>query len=281
MKQLSIKRYAVTLKLCIAALLLVILSLFLFSFSAGRLTDDFLKQLGISKPAANEKITNSLLGGYLDQYGMSNAKNIALGKRGAVAKDLVAYARQYVNSAAFVKDYNALKESRKPKPVTEQTPEEFRKEMMSQYKKDIAETETKLKSMDASLKKYMEDAIVTYKKELKGLEDGSSKYYINYKKNYEQMAKANESSNASQLKKWENEFPANHLLFVKGRLEIFMNETKDIDFSAELTEKKGVKYFVNKEYEYKGNRWKMAFRAGKDAVETTRTMVQQWIDEIQ
>lgn len=280
MKQLSVKRSLVTLKLCIAALLLVIISLFLFSFTTNRLTDDFLKQLGISKPDANEKITNSILGGYLDEYGVSKAKNIVLGKRGAVVKDLLIYAKQYVSSAAFIKEYKALKESRKPKPNIVQTPEEFRKQMTDQYKKNIAETEKGMKGMDASLKKYMEDAITNTKKELKGMEDGTSKYYINYKKNYEQMAKASESSNASQLKKWETEFPENHLLFVKGRLEVFMNETKDIDFAAQLTEKNGKKYFVNKEYEYKGNRWKMAFRAGKDAVETARTMVQEWIDEI-
>lgn len=280
MKQLSLKKTLVIVRLCIAALLLVIISLFLFSFTAHRLTDDFLKQLGISKLNANEKITNSILGGYLDEYGVSNAKNIALGKRGAVVKDLLTYARQYVGSAAFIKEYNALKASRKPKPNIVQTPEEFRKEMIDQYKKNIAQTETIMKNGDASSKKYMEDAIAAYRKELKGIEDGTSKYYINYKKNYDQMAKANESSNASQLKKWENEFPGNHLLFVKSRLEVFMNETKDIDFSAELTEKNGKKYFVNKEYEYKGNRWKMAFRAGRDAVETARTMVQQWIVEI-
>lgn len=280
MKQLSVKKTVMIVRLCAAALLLVVASLFLFSFTTHRLTDDFFKQLGISKPDANDKITHSILGGYLDEYGVRNAKNIVLGKRGAVVKDLMIYARQYVNSAAFIKEYNALKESRKPKPNIVKTPEEFRKEMIDQHKKNIAETEAKMKGMDASLKKYMEDAVTNAKKELKGLEDGTTQYYVNYKKNYEQMAKANASANASQLKKWENEFPEDHLLFVKGRLEVFMNETKDIDFSAQLTEKNGKKYFVNKEYEYKGNRWKMAFRAGKDAVETARTMVQQWIDEI-
>lgn len=280
MKKTSQNKSIAMLRLCVAALLLVIASLFLFSFTAHKMADDFLKQLGISKINANEKISNSVLGGYLDQYGLSNIKKIATGQRGAVVKSLVQYGKEYVNSAAFAKEYNTLKESRKPAPNQIQTPEELRTQMMEQYKKSIAETEAVIKKSDASMKKVFEDVVVTAKKELKSLEDGSNKNINSYKKNYAQMVKYNESSNAARLQEWQKEFPDNHLLFVKGRLEVFMNETKDIDFDAELVEKKGVKYFVNKTYEYKGDRWKMAFRAGKEAIGTAREMVQQWIDEI-
>lgn len=279
MKQLSVKRSLVTIRLCIAALLLVIISLFLFSFT-NKLADDFLKQLGISKANADEKITSSFLGGYLDQYGVQNAKHIATGNRAAVVKDIIGYARKYVSSPAFIKEYNALKESRKPKESKVQTPEEFRKQMIDQYKQSIAQTEATIKSLDASMKKSLEDMLVSARKDLKEMEDGTSKYYINYKKNYPQMQQSSESMNASQLKQWETEFPANHLRFIKGRLEVFMKDTEGIDYSAALVEKGGKKYFVNKEYEYKGDRWKMAYRAGKDAIETARTLVQQWIDEI-
>jgi len=112
------------------------------------------------------------------------------------------------------------------------------------------------------------------------MEDGTSETYISYKENYGQMMESGESINASQLAKWEAEFPDNHLLFIKSRLTVFMRETEGIDYGAALFEKGGKKYFANKEYEYKGDRWKMAYRAGKDAVETARAMVQQWMDEI-
>ncbi len=54
-----------------------------------------------------------------------------------------------------------------------------------------------------------------------------------------------------------------------------MNETKVIDFNAGLTTKNGEKIFVNPDYERKGNRWKMAFRAGKEVVEPSREFVQK------
>ena len=44
------------------------------------MADDFLKQLGISKPGADEKITNSILDGSLDTYGVKNAKKHSVRK---------------------------------------------------------------------------------------------------------------------------------------------------------------------------------------------------------
>jgi hypothetical protein len=63
-------------------------------------------------------------------------------------------------------------------------------------------------------------------------------------------------------------------------LQQFLDETKDIDFSAELVERNGKKYFANKAYEQKSSRWKMAFRAGREVVEPARVFVKQWLTEI-
>ena len=87
-------------------------------------------------------------------------------------------------------------------------------------------------------------------------------------------------SHENLLKQWEAKYPTNHLLYIKVRLQEFLDATKDIDFGAQLIEKKGVKHFVNPDYERKGNRWKAAFRAGKEAVEAARTFAEQWINEI-
>ena len=76
-------------------------------------------------------------------------------------------------------------------------------------------------------------------------------------------------------------YPADQLQYVKQRLHQFMDETEGIDFNAELVEKNGRKYFVKREYENKSNRWKMAFRVGKEVVEPARTIVQQWITDLE
>ena len=116
--------------------LLVFVYLLLCSFTTNRFADEFLKQLGITKPGADEKITNSVLGGSLDIYGVKNIRNIALGNRKAITLDLLAYTKKQLSSPAFLKEYNAMKESHKPTENIAQTPEEMKAEI-SKWQKNL------------------------------------------------------------------------------------------------------------------------------------------------
>jgi hypothetical protein len=280
MKKMSLNNLLNLLRTCIVIFVLTILSLFLFSFTVNKLNSDFLKELGISKTEADNKITNSILGGYLDASGARNAKNILLGNRTAVAKDLLSYVKEYVNSMPFKNEYKALKESNKPAENKPKTPEEIHKETVDAYKKSVAQIEETIKKADAKYKAMFEQALAESKKLLKDAEDPNNKNMAGYAKAYPDMVKVSQASYATQLKQWEEQYPANHMLFVKQRLEQFLTETKDIDFAAELTEKNGKKIFVHPAYEKNSKRWKMAFRAGKEVVEPARAFVQQWIAEI-
>jgi hypothetical protein len=280
MQQTSLKSLVIKLRICIAAVLLVILCLFLFSFTIARLNENFLKELGISKAEADKKITGSILGGYLDAYGTRNAKNIILGKRSAVAIDLLKYVKQHAGTEAFKKEYAALKESYKPKENKIQSPEEMRNSNIEELKKSIAETEASLKKADANMKPIFEKILAQGKKQLTEAENPANKTFARYAKGYPELVKSNRQSYEQALQNWEAQYPANHLLFVKQRLQQFLETTKDIDFSAATTVKNGKKYFVKAEYERKDNRWKMAFRAGKEVVEPARAFVEQWISEI-
>ncbi|GAB2831893.1 hypothetical protein [Ferruginibacter profundus] len=281
MQKTSLHGLVTVLRVCIITFILAIISLVLFSFTIDKMNEDFLKQLGISKTEADKKITGSILGGYINAYGIKNTANIAIGNRSAIAKDLLAYTRQYVNTEAFKKEYAALKANYKPKENKVQTPEEMRKETIEMYKKSIAETEASLKRSDASLKPVFENVLTESRKQLKEAEDPNNKTIANYTKNYPQLVKSNQQSNERSLQEWEARYPTNHLLFVKQRLIKFLEETKDIDFGAELTLKNNRKVFVNPVYEKnKGYYWKMAFRAGKEVVEPARAFVTEWAKEI-
>ena len=203
-----------------------------------------------------------------------------MGNRAAVAKDLLVYTKQCVSSPAFVKEYNQLRDNNKPKPVTMESPEEMRAGTITQYKKSITETEANMKKVDASTKKIFEPILVSLKQQLTDIEDPNNKMLASYKKNYPETLKSIEASNKRSLQEWEQKYPVNQLLFVKERLKQFMEETSNIDFAAQLTEKNNRKYFVNPAYEHKSNRWKMAFRAGKEVIEPARDFIQKWIDEI-
>lgn len=280
MQQQTFSKLLTWLRLCIAALLLVIISAILFSFTNKKLNDEFLKELGITKTDADKKISNSIIGGYLDAYGVKNAKNIALGKRAAVVKDLLLYTKDYVSTPAFKKEYDVMKESHKPTPATAETPEAMKRNLIEQYKKSVSETEKSLKAADATIKPIFEKVLADAKAELKKAEDPKNPMLLSYAENYPEMAKQMEENNKYQLAEWEKQYPSNPLLFVKERLQQFLDETEGIDFNAETVLKNGKKVFTNKAYESKGSRWKMAYRAGKEVVESARAFVTQWINEI-
>jgi hypothetical protein len=270
------------LRLCIAGLIMVIISLFLFSFTMEKLTGDFLKQLGINQQEANSKITGSLLSGSLDHYGIRNLKNIVFSDRAGVVKDIAGYAKQYANSAAFKKEYAALRESNKPAPAKKvETPEEMRASMIKMANEFVQTAEETLKKTGPDMKKIFEQNLEAAKKNLKDVRDPANRTIKMYEKNYEALKTLMQQSYENSIKDWEARYPANHLLFIKVKLQAFLDATSDIDFNAQLKEKGGIKYFVNPDHERKENRWKMAFRAGKEAVEAGRAFAEQWIAEIQ
>lgn len=251
------------------------------SFTVQKLGEDFLKQLGITKQSADEKITNSIIGGYIDAYGVKNAKNIALGNRKAVTLDLLNYIKKYVSSPAFVKEYNDLRDRNKPKQEVLQTPEEMQASQIALYKKSVTDIEANIKNTtDATVKKFFETSLEQAKRSLKDAEDPNNKYLASYRKNYPQTAKNFKDSYDRSVADWNTRYPQNQLLFVKRRLQEFLTATSNIDFSAELTDRNGKKVFVNPDYEHKDSRWKMAFRAGNEVVEPARDFVQKWVDEI-
>jgi hypothetical protein len=260
----------------------VILSLFFLicSFTVQKITNDFLKELGLTKKGADKQITNSIIGGYINTYGIRNAKNIASANRKAVTLDLLNYIKKYVSDPAFVKEYNGMRERYKPVDEILQTPEQMRSDNIAAYKKTVAEAEQNVKKVDPSIKQIFEKALEDSKKALKDAEDPNNKYYVNYAKNYPQLAKNFKENHDRVIADWNTKYPQNQLLFVRKRLQEFLNATTDIDFSAELIEKKGKKIFVKPEYEHKDSQWKMAFRAGKEVVDPARDFVQKWIDEI-
>jgi hypothetical protein len=278
MKHHSLRQSAI--HLLIISLLLSILAVSLISFRTGQVYTDFLKQLGITKGEANEKIANSLLGGSIDYYGLRNLKNIALNDRAAIAKELSAYAKQYVNSPEYIKQYLALKESNKPEAMKVETPEELRSNTIKRAREAVQEMEESLKKAPSDMKSIFEKTLEAARQNLKNAEDPNSKYLKSYTQNFPTLEKQMKQSYDNAIKSWEARYPANHLLFVKGRLQEFLTATRDIDFNAQLTTRNGIKYFVNPDYERKDNRWKMAFRAGKPAIDVARSFAEQWTSEI-
>ncbi len=281
MERTSIKTAKIILKTTVLTLLLVMGSLLFFSYKAEKLYADLWQQLGLTKETGTTKIRESFLYGYLQYYGARNIKNIAKGDRAAVAKELLAYTRKYVESEAFKKEYTVYRNQSRPQPPrAPKTEDEIRKEMVDDTKKSIEKTEATLKTIQPDLKKIFEDNLELQKKRLKEFQDPNNKPIKIMAKGEQQNFEYGTKEYNARMKEWEEKKPENPLGFVKGRLQEMLDATKEVDFDAELTEKYGKKVFVNATYERKNSNWKYAFRAGKEVTETVRSFAQQWISEI-
>lgn len=261
--------------------LVALLAAMLLSFKVAKYyADEFLKQLGISKTTADTKFRNAFLVAGFDSYGLSKAKNIPGSSRAAIAKNAVEYAKKYVAGDEFLKAYQELREKNKPAINPIMTPEQLQKEMIESAKKAVADAEASVKKATPAFKSIFEENVIAAKKSLADAENPNNKQLSNYRKNYASTVKSAEQGNKQLLASWEEKYPAKVTQFIKSRLQLFLNETKDIDYDAQVVEKSGKKVFVNSDYERKGNRWKMGYRAGREAMEAARQQVVLWIAEL-
>jgi hypothetical protein len=182
----------------------------------------------------------------------------------------------------FVKEYAEMRKNSKPfEPVLKQlrTIEEIQKEEIAKTKKSIKDTEKNMKDMPQYAKTF-ESVLTTLKDNLKKFQDTKNSYFSSIAAG-EKNGQDREAFNYKEsMKRWESEYPENVNQFVATRLQRMLDETKDIDYNAELVEKWGKKRFVNSAYEAKKPEWKQGFRAGKDVTETARTFAQKWLAEL-
>lgn len=281
MKQIESQIMSLRIKTAAFVLLLSLVLLFLASFRSAKLSDEIWKELGISRQDGNYSISTSFMQGYFYYYGAKNAKNIAVGNRAAVVKELGAYAKEYVNSEAFKKEYMLNREAKKPTPPKPaKTAEEIRKEQVEGMQKAIKNMDPLLKMDNAEIRKGAKEGLEQFQKQIKEMEDSKSEL-IKMLADGEKMAfETNTTNYKENLTKWEKDYPANQLVLVKKRLEQFLDVTSNVDFNAALKEQYGKKRFVNPAYEAKKAEWKQAYRAGKEATEAARAFAQEWIKEI-
>ena len=263
-------------------LLLMIPLVFLVSFKSNRVYADIWQQLGLSKEKGVENIRASFMNGYFHYYGARNARNILLGDRAAIARDLLNYTKQYVESEGFKKQYDVERRQAKPEPDTKaiKTKEEIRKERIAETEKSIRQTEENMKTMKADMVKVLEPMLDMLKKTLKDYQDPNSQmidlFYHGEVLQHEQRIKSYEE----RMKEWEKNYPEDYRVMVKDRLNKFLKLARTVDFNAELKTVNGLKKFVRSDYEGKSYDWKQIFRAGKEVIVPAMEFAEQWVKEM-
>ena len=266
-----------------ALLITFILGLALLSFSVKKYTDEFWNQLGISKQMGDESIRESFLQGYLYNYGAKSAKNIVAGNRAAVTKDLLTYTKEYINTDAFKKEYEKKRAGTKPMEPQKKiakTKEEIRKGMIDDTKKAIEDMEKQMPTFAPDVKKIMAEMLVSQKQQLKDYQDPNSQL-IEIMAQGEKMTVENDLKNYDErIKKWETEYPVNSGVFIKKRIQQYLDIVSTVDFTAALKDVNGKKKFANDTYERKSADWKKVYRAGKEVNDVAKAFAASWIKEL-
>ncbi len=263
---------------------MMILLFSFFSFTVKKYTNDVWNQLGLTPEKGIECIKQSFLQGYLYSYGAKSAKNIIAGEKAAVTKDLLTYTKQYLASEQFKKEYEKNRQGTKPMEPwrkTAKTKEEIRKEKITDLEKSIADLEKNMPKFTPEIKKAMKPLLETQKNTQKDYKN-PDKEMIGMMAESEKMSVENDWKNYNeQVKKWEEEYPVDPNIFIKKRLQQYLDIVATVDFSATVKEVSGKKKFVNPAYEYKPADWKKVYRAGKEVNDVARPFVNNWVKELQ
>lgn len=268
-------------------LLLVTVSTLLLVTASFRTADKYLtdlwQQLGISKSRGEESIERGFIRGYLGYINVKSVKAMAEGDRQQVTKDLLAYARTYVASEAFMKKYQQERlnaEPHAPQTKVLRTKEEVQKDEVAKMEQSLKETEEAVKKMDAAMQETMKGVVETLKQSIKDFKDPNNKMFEYIVEDERNQVERNQKAYEEEVARWKKEYPADHQQLIRNRLQEVLTLLNDIDFNAELKDSYGRKRFVNPVYERKDAKWKMAFRAGKPVVEATKTFVKSWLAEM-
>lgn len=280
MKHMSARRFGYGVNV-ISLMSLIIIGGFMFMSFSVRKMDDFWKQLGITQEKGSEKIKNSFMNGYLDYYGVKNFRALTNGDRKTVTKDLLTYAKSYLNSPAVKAAYaEEISESKPPLPeLSNLTKDEIRKREVEKFKTSIEEAEKILKQFP-EMEKNMRASINELHKTIKEFEAPNSKMVDLLHLSQTEDNKYKEARYAREVEEWQESYPSDHRIKLRSHLEKYLSIAATVNFDAVLKEQRGKQVFVKSEYENKDEEWKMIFRAGKEVYEVAKPFVEQWLKEL-
>lgn len=271
------------LKIMLVVASAVFVVFFASSFTASRhMAGDFWQLLGITRSQGTDNIKQSFLNNYLYYYGARNARNLAVGDRVAVARDLLNYSKQYLNSDGFRKEYELNRKNsmpHEPQPVV-RTKEELRAAKIAETEKSLKETQENAKKLGPDMAKAMQSTIDMLKKNIEDYKNPKSEIIDSYYQGEVDNAEREKKHYRDDLARWQKDYPADFRDLLKMRLQRFLDISATVDFNAALKQVGNKMKFVKAEYEAKPNDWKQIYRAGNDVISMARTFAEQWIREL-
>jgi hypothetical protein len=263
-----------------AAIALCVFSAFIF---LELQTVRSLERLGIPADMIKQSVWYSLSGGYMSAPNAMKLKQIATGERAAVVREIADFAKSYSRSEEFKKQYLGQRDAMKPTPPeAPKTSAQRRKEDKESMQKSIKEAEANMRTMPAEYRSTLQQTIDMMKLQMKEIDKPDNPAYsAQVDEVYQQSYQQQMQEYKEKLAQWEQDYPADPKPMIKKWLTKFLDESRDVDFTAKLVPGEGgTMVFANAEYENKSGNWKMCYRAGRDVVQAGRAAAQQWLNEL-
>lgn len=199
--------------------------------------------------------------------------------RGPAATALFAWAKGYVNSAAFRTAYAQYR--REANPVDTRQVKSVDQQLADQLAESLESIEA-FKKTAASLPPADRDRMLASIKEQETL-IRSPEWAERLRSALDLEQRGRDENNESAGRRFEERYPADPHRIVAGRLRRFLDETADADFSARiirLTDGPDGMEFVDPAHRAKSTIWQLAVLAGAEATRAARASAEAWLKEI-
>lgn len=243
-----------------------------------------LEQVGIPSDVVKGCVWFSFSGGYLSYPTIAKVKQVAVGQRAAVVREIAEFAKSYTRSEEFRTKYLEYRDGLKPTPPEAlKSMAQRRREDKEQMQKSIRDTETSMRTMPAEYRPAMQQTLEMFRQQHKEIDNPNNPMYsAQMEEMYRRSYEASMQEYNTKLAQWKIDYPSNPTPMIKTWLTKFLEISRDVDFTAALKPGQfGKMEFVRPEYEGKPSDWKMCFRAGRETVQAGRTAAQQWLRELQ
>lgn len=238
-----------------------------------------LPDLGTSEAAAREQAIQSIFGGTIPWIGVAVFKAASPVRRTALAQGAVAWAKVFVQSAAFRTAYETVRTQSRPEPpqVTSGDPVQ---EQRAEFDKSVAEMRANMAGQSPEIRKAIEDTIKQMQEQMDAQLKNPEMMKLMRDAAVAERAQRQEEY-AKRIREFDAAHPTDPRAAVVAVLQRFIEVSGTVDFDAKLVKSQGGKMvFANPDYESRSSEWKMCFRAGREPLAAARAAVQVWLREL-
>jgi hypothetical protein len=248
------------------------------------LAQSALLQLGLTESAARTFLLNEIKSPAVQRNSaIVQAGNRAFLKlppaaRGAAATGLFAWAKAYVNSAAFKAEYTRIRRDRIPVPVSEPPVDEAVRKRISDELASLEQSRQAVSFVPAAERPQVLEALKQQEAILRSPETFNS-----LKSRMEADRAERDAGDAALIRSVDESFPADPQRLFARRLREFLVGTSDVNFSAKtinLTGDADGFEFVEPADRKHSWLWEEAAIVGKEATSAARAAAEEWLKEI-